>query len=392
MSSQFFRPKHFEDFLTIFREFHLIQREPDADLPRNYERVQIDLEALMGDEVSEEVLEQLEKWLELPESSQEDWSGGKNSNYETIAWYQPITFSQTDAGIFLTLKGLRLYASKNLRALRGLGLPKREVVQAAWFGAFSQLLTHEIFHHQIEWMAFRFDTNLGVLGSSSLNPSHAHLSRYANYTFNVYRPSLRLPPDGALEEALASANEYVRFPRSFKAGKTSFQYSKQVHKVIRERIRSGYGSRPVGYREAPSYLDNLRFKQGVSNLLAQVLNPVPAIAPKVLPPGLGIQQSELTNHFLSNFTIVVESGDTSILDFPMSLVVPDMKLKKLLRAEGFHLTDLGKGSHEVWKKPGSPMVTVPNRKDQAGLKFLKSTARTLGYKNLRELQEAASNV
>jgi predicted RNA binding protein YcfA (HicA-like mRNA interferase family) len=159
--------------------------------------------------------------------------------------------------------------------------------------------------------------------------------------------------------------------------------------VIREQIRNGYGSRPVGYREAPNYLDKVSFRQGVSSLLAQVFNPALPSAPQILPPGIGVQRSELTNHFLQNFTIVVEARDSSLRDFPMSLTVPDRDLKRLLKAEGFYPTDFGNGSHEVWKRAGSPMITIPNRKDQAGLKFLKSAAESLGFRNIRELQEAA---
>jgi predicted RNA binding protein YcfA (HicA-like mRNA interferase family) len=392
VSRQFYRPQDFDGYLEMFLELNLIQRDSDPNLPQDFERIQLELQDLMHDKNSEEEIEQLENWLELSVDDHEDWASGGSSVYETLAWYQPITFSQQDAGIFLTLRGLRLFASRNLRALRELGLPKRELVRAAWFGAFSQLLAHEIFHHQIEWMSFRFDTNLDLIGSPTMARSQTRLPRYVDYTHNVYRPSLKQSPDGALEEALASASEYVQFPNSFKLGNDSFPYSPEVRRVIRKRISDGYGSRPLGYREAPRYLDSFRFRHGVSNLLAQVFNPTLVAAPQVVLPRLGIQSSELKTHFLSNFTIVVESGDASLRDFPMSLVVPDIKLKKLLQAEGFHPTNLGKGSHEVWKRPGSPMITVPNRKDQAGIKFLKSAAKSLGYENLRDLQEAARSV
>lgn len=387
----FQKPRSFEEFLHIFREFRLLYEEPDLHVTRDQETVQIDFKKIFGQESDPSVIRAVEKWFESNSEDHGPWLD-KDSNIEALAWYQPITFYQDQAGIFITLRGIRICGSKHFRALIAAGMNPSQAVVVAFFAAISQLLTHELFHHDLEWMGFRFATTLDLSAKPTTGVNGGGLTRYAEYKKNVYRASLRKEPDGALEEALASANEYRGFPRKFVLGSDVVNYSKTELAAIKQSIVSGYSVRPVGYKDAETFISPTAFEQGISDLLAWLLNPSHATMPSVSSPGLGIQTGPLRKHFIQDVTFVDDHRGASNEDLPLELVVPDRSLKKLMRARGFEFTGRGKGSHEVWAKQGSPNVTVPFRKEHGKIGTLNSIAHSLGFTNAHELKRAIQSL
>lgn len=384
---EFQKPKSFEDYLQIFREFRLVGEEPNLPPVGDQETVQIDFKKIFGEENDPGVIRAVEKWFESNSEDHSPWLD-KNSGFEALAWYQPITFYQDQAGIFITLRGIRICGSKHFRALIAAGMNRSQAAVVAFFAAISQLLTHEIFHHDLEWMGFRFATTLDLSAKPTTGVNGGGLTRYAEYKKNVYRASLRKEPDGALEEALASANEYRGFPRKFVLGSEVVNYSKTERAAIKKSILSGFSVRPAGYKDGESYVSPAAFEQGMSNLLAWLLNPSQASMPNVSSPGLGIQKGPLRKHLIQGVTFVDDHRSGSLDDLPLALVVPDRSLKKLMRARGFECTGRGKGSHEVWARQGSPNVTVPFRKEHGKIGTLNSIAHSLGFPNAHELKRA----
>lgn len=365
----------FDKQIEIFREAGMLAEIPDhadeSELTDHY----LDFDQLTNPDISEQSLEALGDWLGRGADLEQDiWLnpdapiGGRT---ETLAWYQSMTYSGHRAGIFITTRGIQLYGWRNLTALRSLGSPPRDAARWATLGAISQLLTHEIFHYHVEWMAFRLDASFGKISPSS--------SRYQEYSKNKYAPSKKSGL-GPLEEALASAFEFRNFPTSFVRG---VKYPPEIRRAFKSAIESGYQRRPPGYNEAERFLTTESFKVGVGELVA-MLDGRPNATINWLLPQLELQHGRLTNMFLKSWRLV-EADTSQPQQFPMKLTVPDRALKKYLSNNGFAPTHLGNGSHEVWKKPGSAMITIPHRKDQAGHEFLRSVARALNLKNVHEL-------
>jgi predicted RNA binding protein YcfA (HicA-like mRNA interferase family) len=369
----------FESYVGSLVEQGLISREFGAESERNYEELFLDLEELLKPDISEDRLRELEAWLDWPEEDPGAWTRGGNGKLETLAWYQPITFHGPDAGIFITLRGLRIYGSRILRGLNTMPSPPRDAGRIAFLGAIGQLLAHEVFHHQVEWMSMRFDF---TFGRPQWNPL---VSRYEEYFRKVYEHDFNHP--GALEEALASASESVEFPKAVHR----FKFDSAIKKRIRSSIESSYATRPPGYKDAMKYLNPMDYAAGIGDLLAKVYSPSAHWLAGGFGPLMGVQRSELSKYFFESWRLVADAPQSAPNPPPFSLSVPDRGLKRLLEREGYLPSDQGKGSHEVWKKPQAPIITLPKRKDQQGYQILKSVAVNLGFKDIRQLAEASRN-
>lgn len=378
----------FQRTIAGLRGSRAIQLDPligPCSMGEDFEPVLLDVEALVGENQTLDQLEQLEGWLTSGKSVSADWTDTR-MNRETLAWYQPLSFYGEGAGIFITTRALQLYGFRNLRRLRSSPRAHSDAPRIALVGAIAQLLTHEIFHHQIEWMGLRFDATFGLRIDN--NRGLEMSPRYVDYHRQVYLSTLFQTPLGSLEEALASANEFRAFPRSFEG----LQLTKNDRACIRQAILEGYSDRPVGYREAPSFISSTQNASAVAELLGMLSDPARPPGGSGSKPSLSIQRSELTRQFLKGWTLVHERKSGVKSDMPMTLTVPDRSLKRLLNLKGYSPTKLGKGSHEVWKKPGSPMVTLPNRTNQEGYRALSTIAKSLGLRSVSELAELARSL
>jgi predicted RNA binding protein YcfA (HicA-like mRNA interferase family) len=223
----------------------------------------------------------------------------------------------------------------------------------------------------------RFDCTFGR------PPWNALGSRYEEYFRKIYERDFNHP--GALEEALASASESVHFPNSVHR----FKIDTAIKKRIRSSIESSYSARPAGYKDAWQFLSPAGYAGGVGNLLTMVYSPSALSLPGGFGPLMGVQRSELSKFFVESWRLVADAPQSPSDPPPFWLSVPDRGLKRLLEREGYLPSVQGKGSHEVWKKPEAPIITLPKRKDQQGYQVLKSVAANLGFENIRQLAEAS---
>lgn len=194
--------------------------------------------------------------------------------------------------------------------LKRRGIPQSEAIRASFVGAIAQLLTHEGFHHKVEWMAIRLDGTLGLRRFGGMHGSGN--SRYIEYHESVYRPMFSSP--GALEEALASASEYRDFPT--KLG--SYIFDPLARKLIRQEILKSYSSRPNGYRDAPGYISKGDFAAGVAELIGQLIEPRSTGLVERNLPLLSLQRSELSSFFANTWTLVDDGSSGGRVPFPLS--------------------------------------------------------------------------
>jgi hypothetical protein len=251
----------------------------------------------------------LEDWFESANETDAAWSDESRGGFETLAWYQPLSFYGKSAGIYITVRGIRYCGSRFLRALKRGGIPRSEAIRASFVGAIVQLLTHEGFHHKVEWMAIRLDGTFGLRRLGGMHGSGN--SRYIEYHESVYRPMFSSP--GALEEALASASEYRDFPTHL----GSHSFNPLTRKLIRQEIRESYSSRPNGYQDAPGYISKGDFAAGAAELIGQINKPRSTGPVERDLPLLGLQRSELSSFFANTWTLVDDGFSGGRVPFPL---------------------------------------------------------------------------
>jgi predicted RNA binding protein YcfA (HicA-like mRNA interferase family) len=315
---------------------------------------------------------EIETWLEETSSVPDEMSWGDEfeGGLQRLAWYQPITFHGPDAGIFVTTRGVLIYARRFLQGFRGMKVLPQYPHALAMKIAIACLLAHEAFHHNVESFALKLSA---TVGTSNL---------YARYHRDVYLPNTRPLNDDLLEEALASANEVRKFKAYLDGGLVE---DVDVASVVSQTLLAGYSSRPPGYRLG-AHVD-VFFKEASYDLIRQIAEGRLVTHSFNVPSHFPISKGRLHDVFVDNAVLVdnLPGANSSIF----TLAVPSHSLERYVRSLGFvEQPRRGKGSHSVWKGPSGEMITLPHRKDQQGFNTLKSAATTLGFASARELAEA----
>lgn len=342
----------------------------------------IDMNAILNPTVEQAA--QLEYWFDQLNQAFEEsdfeaetyWEneGPSATGLLTLAWYQPLSFYQDQAGIFITDYGIWKYAS-GIR--RGEGLedtlfhdpdPITIPANICIALAVEVLLLHETFHHDVEWFTLKLAT------------IHREHFLYRKYDEEVYSQSQKL------EEALASARMQVGLNTPQNRHRFEIIW-KQAVDLMAARAHA----QPIGYKDANSYNSPAKHSLGRRALAASInqLDPNPKIIP--IGPTLNIGKGFLSDYFRDNFTLVPIGGKNGSVAPPKSMAyaMPSKDIRRLLARRGYRKTGLGKGSHEVWTHDLLPGVTLPERKEFEGYQVLTSIRDALGYGSLDELREAA---
>ena len=315
---------------------------------------------------------EIQNWMDDNASVADElsWESEIEGGLQRLAWYQSITFHGPDAGIFVTTRGILIYARRFLQSFRGLPTMPQYPHAVAMKCAVACLLAHEVFHHDVESFALKLSA---TVGTSNL---------YSTYHRNVYIPNSRPLDDQLLEEALASANEVRKFPAYLDGGLSE---DSDVISVARQTLMIGYSARPPGYRLG-AHVD-VFFKESSYDLVRQIAEGRLVTHPFGTPSHFPIGKGRLHDVFVDNAILVetLPSGNSSVF----ALAVPSHHLERFVRLRGFiEQSRRGKGSHSVWKGPNGEMITLPHRKDQQGFNTLKSAATVLGFSSARDLVEA----
>jgi hypothetical protein len=368
------QPNALEKWLGENLEFNSLPT-PTSERPLDEkEPFYLDLELLKGGSKYDSAIEaSLNEWLDTFENELLFDDNDESGPFEKLAWYNQISFHGLGAGIYITVEGLGVYGTRIRRAMRAASTGP-EIGRISLLAAYHVLLCHELFHHRVEWFAFK-------IGNSFLRDG---IQTYRNYSNKVYSPHADPYDDDLLEEALASA-AMIHSLGQLGGNKL---FTKIELDAIRTALKDGFPNKPPGYRKATDYISPKRYKIGLRNLGKSIhdasldLSSQPLIKPHFL-----IGTSALDKFFVNTVQVVTIGDTKNISKFPfLGLSVPQRKITDLLRNYGYEPTNKGKGSHTVWESQGKPSITLPQRSDQEGYKVLKNITRSLGLESLRELQ------
>lgn len=309
-----------------------------------------------------------------------DWDSESDSDLEALAWYEDISRFGYKSRIVLTDRGIGIYASIIRRKFQASKVTVPDCNRKSIVAAIEALLAHELFHHKVEWYALTL-TNSFFLYTSN---------RYLDYHNKVYAPLRNPLSDDLLEESLATAAMILDFPKDSKI----HSLSQDEIEMVKEAIKNYIPHKPKGYRKGEYYLTPTLFKQGRLNLGATILNARPTVVSSIKDlPIVDFKKSKLEAYYREfwHLELVGLSGSTPTSGPPFAFSLNGKGLKRYLADEGYSDSGLGKGSHQVWKAPDRPSITLPQRKDYEGHQAMKNVVKALGLKNLRELEERVRN-
>lgn len=297
---------------------------------------------------------------------------------QPLAWYQPLTYYHETAGIYITDYGIWTYLN-GIRA-RYLELNEQQLFKTPLeidsnqliLAAIEALLAHETFHHDVEWFALK------------QGATHSHHWIYPDYDAHVYKMS------DPLEEALATARMQLHFTSKPVREIFGESYSAEILNYLHDEV----ASLPRGYSNANLYNQRKTFEQGRRELAASINQT--SIHPRFLKsmPHFGIQKGPLSDYFRENVILVPweTSGGVALPPDSMAFTLPSRDIKKLLKSRGYWETELGKGSHRVWKHKTEHAITLPGRGDFEGNQVLKNVCKSLGLPNFEALREAVKEI
>ncbi|GAC1383053.1 MAG: hypothetical protein NVSMB48_15280 [Marmoricola sp.] len=166
------------------------------------------------------------------------------------AWYVSLHHSPSSFGIYIREQCVLERAVRAAAFLRG-ARPTPTLLKALYRAGAYQLFLHEQFHHKLESFGFRLAVVEGRL-------------RYVDYTSKVYRRVFGT--NDCLEEALANVDAHRRL------GEPAYArwVGPSVVSAARDAIERSWGSSPPGYDQAPKYLLDADYYDGLALQKAQV--------------------------------------------------------------------------------------------------------------------------
>jgi predicted RNA binding protein YcfA (HicA-like mRNA interferase family) len=315
---------------------------------------------------------------ENPEVAGWPSEGNESGDAQPLAWYQPLSYFHETAGIYLTDYGIWRYAQgiKNLYIQQNkqqlfrtpLNIDSNQLISAA----IEILLSHELFHHDVEWFALK------------QGATHKTHWLYPDYDTNVYDKG------DPLEEALATA----RMQLHFRTKSVEATFGAELCANVIQSIHEEVPSLPPGYSRANHFSGLQSFRQGLRELSASI-NQI-SLTPRFKRTGahFGIGKGGLSDYFRANVILVPwDFGSGTVLP-PDSLAfsMPSRDIKRLLLSRGYWETNLGKGSHRVWKHKYEKAITLPERGNFEGHQVLKNICKSLGLDDFEALREATRDV
>jgi hypothetical protein len=349
-----------------------LQIQGDLELSsKPIEKPDIEIDTSTEELVPIENLEALENSLRDKDHSnavelsakQQDWPTEPvnfNSDIHVIAWYQPMHFYADNWGIFILKSGLQeIMQAIASRCSRGEQNSNPNFASEIKYAAWIFIHLHEEFHHKVEIFAIR---------SAAMSEVH----RYRKYNRQVFSATRKSSPLSCREEALCDAFA-LRTISSKLYKKVSKEIASATKATMKNHMLNGKGP----YANSLEFEEKIKFSQGVSNLIDQI------IEGKILPSKKNIkidlfpeQLNSLTN-LTQNSYLVDDLTNINNVGNSIFLALPKRKLEKVVSKHGYYKTDEGDGSHEKWKKEGAPFIILTNAREQS-IKVIQSTAKTLG--------------
>ena len=303
-------------------------------------------------------------------------SGGSISppppiSVDALAWYAPIHRFGLNWGIYI-------YESSviDIAASIGTYLPpgiiaRPGITQQLARMALSVLYLHEAFHHKIESFSIRVE----VVKQQKI---------FLPYQQNVY--GMLLGTDELLEEALACTEMYLRLREpTYRRG-----ISDSVYEATTAMLKDWVPSLPPGYRMAdfllsnPSYFDETR-----DGLLSQVSEGAINWTQNHHEWTIASQMTRGLFSWREIAYVLIPKGGTSLIPWfssdVASLSISSRDLEKLIKGHGYLETSGGKGSHRKFVHSSRPMIILPNARESLSPGVLRSIARSLGVRSIREL-------
>jgi hypothetical protein len=290
-----------------------------------------------------------------------------------LAWYQPIHFYQENWGVYILASGLEA-VMKSLKSycfrFEVQSNPRfmSEIKYAAW----QILFLHEEFHHKVEMLSVRLAASSG---------SH----KYRNYSHNVYSATKSSAPLSCREEAICDAYVY-RNLRSKLQKKVCVEIVRASQFAMNDYMTSATGQ----YAGSLNLISDRSFGSTVNVLIDQINSGTISPSSGKFEWGLFPEFFNSLNNLKANTFLVDDISSNANLDKAIHLALPKRKLEKIISMHGYYKSDEGDGSHEKWKKPGSPFIILTKSREQS-ISVIKSTAKTLGM-NVDELARETRNV
>lgn len=284
------------------------------------------------------------------------------SEFEVLAWYQPIHFYGENWGIFYKEEAI-VRIAKNVFArinLKFTTLSPEMLIHQSIFAAIQILYLHEVYHHQVEAFAIR-------------NHLVTNRCSYETYSNNVFWGTRNATPHLCREEALCHANALRKINQAL-SGKLSKEVSSSAKLTTLQIINTGVGP----YAGAGFLTSEPDFTIAESHLKSQIQEGI--VTPAGETTRWKLENKLLSPLFLKIPQFVVPQATPQVhLPGVMHLTAPRRGVVKLLSDQGYREVSGGKGSHTKYEKPGSPMVIIPKGKELSQ-KVLSDTAKSLGMK------------
>lgn len=268
--------------------------------------------------------------------------------WSPAAWYCPIHFFGEAWGIYIRESALFSISTDIARQVNWsqVKVNKSKMAQQLLRAAFYVLFLHEQFHHKVESLGLR----MMVAASKQF---------YIPYSRGVYQATFRT--DDCLEESLANAESYRRFKES--TYKNIFDTA--IHGGLLEYLLTSFKGAPPGYRRAPDFLSEKKFRDGLWRLQSQVKEGV------LLPSWPSSQWAVAGNMtkalkpISSEIFLIVPTGHKPIVskkDIRPGFTATTAALQgALIRHYGFREVSGGKGSHIKLQHADATTVVLTNR-------------------------------
>jgi hypothetical protein len=310
----------------------------------------------------------------IPEVSQ--WPKEKKPftlEQHLLAWYQPMHFYGGNWGIYVLKSGLEEIMQSVASYCSQIEMTtnpkfKSEIRFAAW----QLLLLHEEFHHKVEMIAIR---------SAVASRNHS----YRNYSHNVYSATKVSSPLSCREEALCDAYVFRNISK-----KLTKKVSKEIKSASKEAWIDHMSSAVGPYAGSLNLISKSSFSNTIHGLIDQVISGT--VSPKASSLDWGVFPEFLNSlpNLKENTYLVEDLSSAANVGNSIFLALPTRKLQKVISMYGYSKSDEGAGSHEKWKKAGSPFIILTNSREQR-ISVIKSTAKTLGM-NVDELARVTRNL
>ena len=293
------------------------------------------------------------------------------SNFEVLAWYQPIHYYGHAWGIYIKESAVidlaaRIYeplfknsATSQMTYQMSALKPSRAAAESI-YAAMMILYLHEEYHHKVESFSIR-------------NHIVTERCSYDAYVKNVYLLARNSSPTTCREEAICHAYSRRRL-RSKLSGKTSPETIYQAIRVVDEIIKQAVGP----YAGAEFLISDSDFEWTQTELQCQIQEGIPITATDNLR---WHYEEKLFSPLYrgKNLPCILVPNTTPQIHVPgvLHFTATSRNVVKIMRQHGYQEEKGGKGSHTKFGKVGGPMIIIPKGKELSP-GVLKNVAQSLG--------------